>query len=794
MDNRTLFEFALRQHQQGNLEVAGESYRRFLSEVPGHPEALHLLGVLTDQNGNSSGGIELIEKAIAANKKNPDYFSNIASIYNKVGRHKDAEKACRRAIKINSRHDNAFNNLGIAMESLERPSEAARAYKRAIQLNPQHIDAQINLGVINRDLGELKAAADNFKKAISIDSQNPMALMNLGAVLSEMGEIDEAEKVTRQALEIAPQSAPINNTLGLILRITKRFDEAIAVFKKALEIDPIFEQASFNLGASYAEANRHAEAEKLFTNAFSNDPSNFQFGLALAKIYMSQSKFDDAKESFEALVVKFPEAPEALLGLAEVLLHSGDYLDAREFFKKHYDLTSSTGSLISSVFTLPVINHSNEEIESVRTLFFDEINELRKRGIQLEDPVQGIRSTIFYLAYQNHNDLEIQTAVSEFYRTISEPLNFTADFKLRNLDSRKVIRVGFISEHFFRHTIGWLYRNLIRDLPRDRFEIFLIRTATEADELTKEIEEYADSTLVVPNDLKTAQELITELRLDVLFYADIGMKIFTYFLAHARLAPVQAVGWGHPVTTGISTIDYFVSSELIEPENAQDHYRETLVLLPGILTNFTQPEQPVNLGSRDGFDLPSAAHWYVYPQSIFKIHPDFDIIVGKILASDRQACVIFTGSKSEKLEHKLRERLFQNIDNTDRIKILPPMVHDEFLRLMGAAEAIIDVPQFSGGNTTLECFAMLAPVVTLPGEYMRGRVTAGYYREMQMTDLIAENEDEYVKLAVKLANDSDFRNMMREKLKRSWPLVFENQKAIEQFAGFLESAVENSVN
>src|SRR5207247_8154977 len=99
------------------------------------------------------------------------------------------------------------------------------------------------------------------------------------------------------------------------------------------------------------------------------------------------------------------------------------------------------------------------------------------------------------------------------------------------------------------------------------------------DETARAIQEHADEYVVLPADLPLARRLIAEQRLDVLVYTDVGLDPVTSTLAHSRLAPVQCVTWGHPVTTGIPTLDYFLSSELLEGEGAEQHYTENLVRL-----------------------------------------------------------------------------------------------------------------------------------------------------------------------------------------------------------------------
>ena len=81
------------------------------------------------------------------------------------------------------------------------------------------------------------------------------------------------------------------------------------------------------------------------------------------------------------------------------------------------------------------------------------------------------------------------------------------------------------------------------------------------------------------------------------------------------------------------------------------------------------------------------------------------------------------------------------------------------------ADALLDIPTFSGGNTSLEAFAMGAPIVTWPQDFVRGRLTAGLYKQMGLSDLIATDANSYLKLALQLALDTDFKRQMQDDIK-----------------------------
>src|SRR5262249_44840918 len=140
--------------------------------------------------------------------------------------------------------------------------------------------------------------------------------------------------------------------------------------------------------------------------------------------------------------------------------------------------------------------------------------------------------------------------------------------------------------------------------------------------------------------LATVRQRIAKLELDVLYYADVGMTAWTYFLAFARLAPVQCVTWGHPLTTGIPNLDYFISSELLEGPGAEEHYTEKLVRLPNLAVHYYRPQAPAEVRPRSHYGLEETGRLYGCPQSLFKLHPDFDAILADVLRRDPEGLLV----------------------------------------------------------------------------------------------------------------------------------------------------------
>jgi predicted O-linked N-acetylglucosamine transferase (SPINDLY family) len=215
------------------------------------------------------------------------------------------------------------------------------------------------------------------------------------------------------------------------------------------------------------------------------------------------------------------------------------------------------------------------------------------------------------------------------------------------------------------------------------------------------------------------------------------MAPFTYFLAFARLAPVQAVTWGHPVTTGIANIDYFVSSAPAEPAGAVRHYGERLIELPVMSNSYARP-LPLPHAARAELGLPEAGTVYLCPQSLFKLHPDFDGLLAAILARDPAGAIVLLAPAQPLHAARLLARLARHVPPAalKRVRFAPWLAYDRFLALIAAADVMLDPIVFGGGNTSYEALALGIPVVTLAGTFLRGRLTLGMYRQMGFDDLV----------------------------------------------------------
>lgn len=275
------------------------------------------------------------------------------------------------------------------------------------------------------------------------------------------------------------------------------------------------------------------------------------------------------------------------------------------------------------------------------------------------------------------------------------------------------------------------------------------------------------------------------------------MEPFSYFLAYSRLAPVQCVSFGHPDTTGIPNMDWFVSSDLYEIEDAQKHYSEQLFLLRQCptLAYYYKPQLSVQPPGRQQLGLPTNRNIYLCPQTLFKLHPDIDSIVAGILRRDPNGClVIIEGAVKEWVPRFIERMCNGDSEIVNRVLVLASLPTDTFTALVASADVMLDTIHFNGMNTSLEAFAVGTPVVTMPTELQRGRHTAGMYAAMGIHDAVAQTPEEYIRIAVELGTDRNKRDALSKRILAANSCLFENRHVVKEFERFFSFALKRRLS
>jgi predicted O-linked N-acetylglucosamine transferase (SPINDLY family) len=438
----------------------------------------------------------------------------------------------------------------------------------------------------------------------------------------------------------------------------------------------------------------------------------------------------------------------------------------------------------------PVVYESMDDLRERRESLERGVQRLADKGLSI-DTTNTLVPTIFFAAYQGENDCDLNANLGGIYHGV----DMCKGRRVEPTGSR--LRVGFLSAYFRDHTIGRLNLGRVQHLPREQFEVVVLSVGLHEDEMAQAFRMASDKYLVVPREVAKARQLIADQQLDILFFTDVGMDALTYTLAFSRMAPLQCTTWGHPVTTGSPTMDYFLSSELLEMPSADAHYTEKLVRLPRLGTYYYRPRICSPAKTRSDFGLASDRRIYLCPQTLFKFHPEFDTILQGILDRDENGEVILIEGRTANWTSQLKERFGRVMpDVANRIRWLPAQQNQDFLHLLAVSDVILDPIHFGGGNSSYEALAVGTPVVTLPGPYLRSRITRALYAKMglftsshhtfrsPMPLLVVDSKDAYVDAAVTIARSGSGLEV-RKWIEANSDKLFEDDAEVQEFAQFL---------
>jgi protein O-GlcNAc transferase len=669
---------------------------------------------------------------------------------------------------------------GLHWQKVQEWDRAIAAYQRYLEQRPQDGRAWVNLGNVYMIQGAIDRARPCLQQAAIQGIEHPSLYLNEGNCLVAEGEIEAAIEIYRQGLQQFPDSED--------LRANVQLTEAIQAnpgpfYEK--EGDRYFQDQRYPQAAqAYGLAlNQGIHTETLYSRLYHCLSQPGVAGDPVALLREGVSRYPQSEELAFHLVTRLLQgaAPDALAVIQQVAQAQPDSLTLRLF----------QNLAVPLLYDSPAEMHHHLQRYRSGIQHLLATLDLSTPGA-IETAYQSLnRFSNFYLTYQGCNLVEeqrqygqlVQRIVAAKYPQLCQPLTLPP--------VTDKIRVGYCSHylHSYSGTLwltGWL-----KYADRSCFEIHCYYTGNKPDAVTEFFRSHSDHFHPLPDQYEATAEQICADDLHILVYPELGMHTPTIALAALRLAPVQCTAWGHPLTSGLPTVDYYLSSELMDSPQAQAHYTETLIRLPHLGIAYPQPQIPNPLPkSRADFGLGDSDVVYLCCQAPFKYLPQYDYLLAAIAQAVPQAKFVFI--RADGLKPRLN-RAFSalNLEIEDYCRFLPVQPRLDYLALNCLSDVYLDTIGFTGGNMTLDALACGLPVVTLPTEQMRGRLSWAMLQRLGITETIAQDEQHYLDLAIRLGCDRSLRHDLRRSIEQNQTILFEDQTTVRALEAFYQQCTKS---
>jgi protein O-GlcNAc transferase len=720
-----------------------------------------------------------------------------ASALKRNGDPRGAERLLRQALAVAPDMVPALNDLALMQAAQGKWREAELGLRRALRTETEHPLLLSNLGDVLQRQGRLDEAIGRLEQSLAVAPDFPHALNNLANCYRAQGQYGPALALYRRAIEQAPAEPAIRSNLGACLLESGQAPEAIATLSEAIALDPGCTEAYANLGNAYLHTGRLEEAAGAFLAVLRRHPESFPGCMGLGHALARLNRPAEAQDAFRKALSIDKGSVAALVALGLACGHAGKYEASLRYFeqaRKRDPLDAA--AMFGAAMAAPLIYRSEDEIDSVRGRWLSQVRALARRIESLDDQaLRGLRAAVtaqsnFYLSYQGRNDLELQRLFGAILGRIARAVYPTvAARRYPGETAGRRIRVGFLSSYLRRHSVYKSHSRWLTDLCRERFEVFGIHAGDKSDDCTAELESAVEH-FIRCADNDALVEILAGLHLDALVFLDVGMDRTKTILAALRFAPVQATTYGHPVTSGLESIDYFLSSALMEPDNGQEHYCETLVPLANLCAPY-RLERPETIRTPASAQRAPDEIVFVNPQNPMKLLPRFDTVYPRIALRLPRSRFWFVQGTLESAAEVLRMRLdaafrSHGLAMDEYCVFHPPLRPDEFFGLLQAADLVLDPPaSWSGFNTSMEALSLDKPIVTLPGELMRGRHTYGILKMLGIEETIADTIDEYIAIAVRLGEDRELRERIGRQISERKHVLYDDTASIRDLERFL---------
>jgi len=737
-----MLALALQHQQAGNLRQAEQFCQQILQADPGHADTYQLLGVIACQSqGRLEEAVIHFQQALRLRPDFPEAYNNLGNAYFLKGNLDAAVAQYHQALRLRPHYADPYCNLGNVLLRQNKLDEAIRCYQQALQIKPNSAEVCNNLGLALQRRDEFDEAIRYYRQAVQLNPHYAEAHRNLGDALHrlantllEKDKFDEAIGCLKKALRHKPNFPEAYSNLGNALVCQDKLDEAIGCFRNALRLNPDFALAHNGLGCALERQNNLEQAMECFRQALQVDPNLAEAHDNLGAAFERQSQLDEAVHCYRQALHLKPDSAAVHNRLACALTRQGQLdlalASIREALRLQPDLAVAQSNLLFCLNYQPEADPDAVFAEYVRW------------GQAKESPMSDVRCPM------------------------SKPPLPTSDIGLRTSDfPERRLRIGYVSPDLCQHAVARYFEPVLGHHDPQRVEAFCYADVAHPDAATARLQNLAHGWRWICRltDAQVAQSIRDD-RIDIL--VDLAGHTANHRLgvfAH-KPAPVQATWLGYLTTTGLLSVDYRITDDVLDPPGQPVRDTEELLRLPGGMCCFACPADAPAVAP-----LPALVRGHLTfgsMHNLFKLNgPVFDLWSEVLKALPGARLLIFRDTLTGTARERIRRQFTERGIATDRLDLRQERCTAGYLGIYGEIDVSLDTFPVTGGVTTCESLWMGVPVLSLCGVRPLARNSAALLSRVGLTDWVVQTPAQYVALAARLENELDRLAQLRAGLR-----------------------------
>jgi len=599
--------------------------------------------------------------------------------------------------------------------------------KKSAKKNPAHAISWVNLGIIEHLQGNTKRGLHYLDKGIAFDPGNMAFLFNKACILKKCAKYYEAISHFNQILSKQPHDREAHYHLANCYFKVGNFEQAILFHRKAIQLNPNYLDAIIGLGECYFKQKRLKSAEICFSEAIKIDQNSIVAHEYKGKV---AEKFDDIKTaiaSFRKIIQQDPSHTPAHIYLATCYLRNC-YWEELET-------------------TLKIVNEITEA-------------ELQQGKIPTLSPFQTQ-----YLPWPAERKLTIAKVhsdyISESVKTIAKEIN--TKFTYQHKNSR--LRVAYLSSDFRNHTVSYLIQGLFANHNRSEFEIFAYSTGIDDNSeyrqrISRDCDHFID---IKDSSHKDSACRINEDNIDILVDLSGYTDSNRLEVLALRPAPIQIHYLGFLGTVGADFIDYIITDEIISPASLASSYTEKFIYMPHTYQINSQQQAIAEIPTKVQCGLPENSFVYCCFNNAYKIDATIFRIWMEILKKQNDA-ILWLLKDNEMAKENLIKQVIKHGINPNRVIFAEKIPRAEHLARHRVADIYLDTTLANARTSASDALWAGLPILTCPGDCFSNRVAASLLTAIGLSDMIANNHEDYLEKALYFAEHREELCRIKEKL------------------------------